>query len=41
MVHAESNAIAELNIETFTKMGDLSWPKFAEAKPVLRNRSRE
>lgn len=35
MVHAESNAIAELNIEKFTKEGDLSWPKFAEAKPVL------
>lgn len=35
MVHAESNAIAELNIEKFRKQGDLSWSKFAEAKPVL------
>lgn len=35
MVHAESNAIAELNIEKFSQEGDLSWPKFAEAKPVL------
>lgn len=35
MVHAESNAIAELNTEKFREIGDLSWPKFAEAKPVL------
>lgn len=35
MVHAESNAIAELNIEKFRRAGDLSWAKFAEAKPVL------
>ncbi len=35
MVHAECNAIAELNIEKFREEGDLSWPKFAEAKPVL------
>lgn len=35
MVHAESNAIAELNIERFKEDGDLSWPKFAEAKPIL------
>lgn len=35
LIHAESNAIAELNTEKFTKMGDLSWKRFAEAKPVL------
>ncbi|HEX3010997.1 MAG TPA: hydantoinase/dihydropyrimidinase family protein, partial [Syntrophomonadaceae bacterium] len=35
MVHAESNAIAELNNEKFAQMGDLSWKRFAEAKPVL------
>lgn len=35
MVHAESNAIAELNIEKFKQEGDLRWHKFAEAKPIL------
>jgi len=35
MVHAESNAIAELNNGRFQAMGDLSWKRFAEAKPVL------
>lgn len=35
LIHAESNAIAESNIETFAAQGDLSWPKFAKAKPVL------
>jgi len=35
MVHAESNAIAELNNENFKQMGDLSWKHFAEAKPIL------
>lgn len=35
MVHAESNAIAESNIEQFKNEGDLSWRRFPEAKPVL------
>ena len=35
MVHAESNAIAEMNNEKFAQMGDQSWKHFAEAKPVL------
>ncbi|MBU5485294.1 dihydropyrimidinase [Clostridium sp. MSJ-11] len=35
MVHAENNAIAELNIEKFREEGNLSWSKFAEAKPIL------
>ena len=35
MVHAESNAIAELNNEKFKSEGDLGWNKFAEAKPVF------
>ncbi|WP_213950989.1 dihydropyrimidinase [Tepidanaerobacter syntrophicus] len=35
MVHAESNAIAELNIEKYKKIGDLSWPRFVDSKPIL------
>jgi len=35
LVHAESNAIAELNTEKFQTAGDLSWERFADAKPVL------
>ena len=35
MVHAESNAIAELNNEKYAQMGDQSWRNFALAKPVL------
>lgn len=35
MVHAESNAIAELNIEKYETICDLSWSRFADAKPVL------
>lgn len=35
LIHAESNAIAELNIEKFRREGDLSWTRFAQAKPVL------
>lgn len=35
MIHAESNAIAELNIEKFKKKNDLSWVNFAKSKPIL------
>lgn len=35
MVHAESNAIAERNIEQFREQGNLSWPQFARSKPTL------
>ncbi|MGD8400527.1 MAG: dihydropyrimidinase [Bacillota bacterium] len=35
MVHAESNAIAELNTEKYQELGDLSWPNFAASKPIL------
>lgn len=35
MLHCESNAIAEKNIEEFSKKGDLSWKNFALSKPVL------
>lgn len=35
MVHAECNAIAESNIEIFSREGDLSWHRFPESKPVL------
>lgn len=34
-VHAESNAIAETNIEEFTKQGTLCWEYFEKAKPSL------
>lgn len=34
MLHCESNAIAELNIENCIKKGDLSWRSFANAKPI-------
>ncbi|MBV4427524.1 dihydropyrimidinase [Clostridium tyrobutyricum] len=35
MVHAESNAIAELNNEEFEKDNKLDWCDFAKAKPIL------
>lgn len=35
MVHCESNAIAEKNIEKCIKENDLSWSNFAKCKPVL------
>ena len=35
MVHAESNAIAELNIEKYETICDLSWSRFADVKPIL------
>lgn len=35
MVHAENNAIAELNFERFRRRGNLSWANFADAKPVF------
>lgn len=35
MVHAESNAIAELNIEKFVEKNELGWDKFAKAKPIM------
>lgn len=35
LIHAESNAIAETNIECFREAGTLGWPDFARAKPVL------
>lgn len=35
MVHCESNAIAEANIEKCREKGDLSWVNFAKCKPVL------
>lgn len=35
MIHAESNAIAELNIEDYRQQNDLSWVNFAKSKPIL------
>lgn len=35
MVHCESNAIAETNIEKCVEKNDLSWVNFAKCKPVL------
>lgn len=35
MVHAESNVIAEYNLDRFVETGKLDWRYFAEAKPVL------
>ena len=35
MVHCESNAIAETNIEKCMEENDLSWVNFAKCKPVL------
>lgn len=35
MVHAECNAIAEAATDRFRSEGNLSWKRFAEAKPVL------
>lgn len=35
MVHAESNVIAEYNLDRFVDSGKLDWRYFAEAKPVL------
>lgn len=35
MVHCESNAIAETNIEKYKKQDDLSWVNFSKSKPVL------
>jgi dihydropyrimidinase len=35
MVHAENNAIAEMNNSKFSEENNLSWKKFAEAKPIL------
>lgn len=35
MVHCESNAIAESNIEKFRVLDNLSWKNFAKSKPVL------
>lgn len=35
MVHCESNAIAETNIEKYSKQNDLRWVNFAKSKPVL------
>lgn len=35
MLHCESNAIAEKNIEYFRSKNDLSWKNFALSKPVL------
>lgn len=35
MIHAESNAIAELNIEKYIKENDLRWVNFAKSKPIL------
>jgi len=35
LIHAESNAIAESNIEQFRSDGKLGWADFAKAKPVL------
>ncbi len=34
-VHAESNAIAELNVERMREKGDLSWTNFPRSKPSL------
>ena len=40
MVHCESNAIAETNIEKCKAKNDLSWINFAKCKPVImRSRS--
>lgn len=35
MLHCESNAIAEMNIEKCINNGDMSWRNFAKCKPVL------
>lgn len=35
MVHCESNAIAETNIEKCRALNDMSWVNFAKCKPVL------
>ena len=35
MVHCESNAIAETNIEKCQAANDMSWVNFAKCKPVL------
>ena len=35
MVHCESNAIAEANIEKLKEDNDLSWVNFAKCKPVI------
>ncbi len=35
MVHAESNVIAEYNLDRFVRSGKLDWHYFAAAKPVL------
>ncbi|ABO48810.1 dihydropyrimidinase [Desulforamulus reducens MI-1] len=35
MVHCESNAIAETNIEKCRQAGDMNWVNFAKCKPVL------
>ncbi len=35
MVHCESNAIAETNIEKCKAINDMSWVNFAKCKPVL------
>lgn len=35
MVHCESNAIAETNIENYKKQNDMRWINFAKSKPVL------
>ncbi len=35
MVHCESNAIAETNIEKCREKNDMSWVNFAKCKPVL------
>ncbi len=35
LIHAESNAICESNIEEMKRKGTLGWTDFAEAKPVL------
>ncbi len=34
-VHAESNAIAELNVERMSRAGELSWANFPRSKPNL------
>jgi dihydropyrimidinase len=35
LLHCESNAIAETNIEKYVQDRDLSWKNFAKSKPVL------
>lgn len=35
MIHAENNAIAETNIEQFSRQGKLGWTDFPLSKPVL------